>query len=174
MKGYLLTAIVLGAAAFGGGWMMLKASKPSADAGGTGGAELALAAADPATDPATRGAQLYQGNCAACHGAKLEGQADWQTPGPDGRLPAPPHDESGHTWHHSDDLLFDYTKLGGQAALAAQGIAFNSGMPAFSDILKDQEIRDILAFIKSTWPERVRELQAARTKAERLQKEANK
>jgi mono/diheme cytochrome c family protein len=60
-----------------------------------------------------QGKALYAESCASCHGANLEGQPDWRTPGPDGRLPAPPHDETGHTWHHPDRVLFQYTKLGG-------------------------------------------------------------
>ena len=81
--------------------------------------------------------------------------------------PAPPHDETGHTWHHGDGLLFTYTKYGGKATFAARGLEnIKSGMPGFGQVLSDQEIWDILAFIKSTWSERVRELQVMRTKAE--------
>lgn len=112
------------------------------------------------------GEKLYAENCAACHGANLEGQENWQTAGPDGVLPAPPHDETGHTWHHGDGLLFAYTKLGGKTALAEQGMEFDSGMPGFGETLSDQEIWDILAYIKSTWPTREQEVQADRTQAE--------
>lgn len=114
------------------------------------------------------GELLYVENCAACHGANLEGQANWQSPAADGRLPAPPHNAMGHTWHHGDQLLFDYTKLGGNAVMAAQGLDFNSGMPGFGDTLTDAEILNILAFIKSSWPERNREMQASRTESEQL------
>jgi len=82
--------------------------------------------------------------------------------------PMPPHDQTGHTWHHGDALLFTYTRIGGKAALAAQGMEFNSGMPGFSEILSDEEIWDILAYIKSTWSERIREVQGVRTQAEQL------
>lgn len=119
------------------------------------------------------GRNLYQANCAACHGDKLQGQPNWRTLGEDGKLPAPPHDETGHTWHHGDGLLFSYTKLGGKEALAQQGIDFNSGMPGFGDQLNDRQIWDIIGYIKSTWPDRQRELQATRSEAERLQKDAN-
>ena len=105
--------------------------------------------------------------------ANLEGEPDWRSPKEDGRLPAPPHDETGHTWHHGEGLLFNYTKLGGKEALASQGVDFNSGMPGFGEQLSDQQIWDILAYIKSTWPARQQELQATRTEAEILQKEAN-
>jgi len=72
-------------------------------------------------------------------------------------LPAPPHNAKGHTWHHDNALLFNYTKLGGAGVLAAMGIAdFNSGMPPFDGIIPDEEIWDIIAFIRSIWPERER------------------
>jgi mono/diheme cytochrome c family protein len=126
----------------------------------TGNSRTAVAAE---TD-ITVGKELYEEYCAACHGADLEGQPDWRTSGEDGRLPAPPHDETGHTWHHPDQLLFDYTKLGGKAAMALQGMEFNSGMPGFGAELSDEEIWNILAYIKSSWSERMRELQAERTR----------
>lgn len=110
-----------------------------------------------------QGEQLYQQHCASCHGANLEGQPNWRSPNRDGVLPAPPHDASGHTWHHDNALLFEYTKLGGRGALAARGMKdFNSGMPAFEGILTNQEIWDILGYIRSTWPERAQEAQASR------------
>lgn len=109
------------------------------------------------------GKELYTQNCASCHGANLEGQPDWREAGPDGVLPAPPHDETGHTWHHETALLFDYVKQGGAEALAARGVAdFPSGMPGFGGTLDDAQILDILGFIRSTWPERMQAVQAAR------------
>ncbi len=105
------------------------------------------------------GRSLYAQHCASCHGIKLEGEPDWQTPRPNGRMPAPPHDASGHTWHHSDDELFTITKKG----LGAVVPGHESDMPTFESILSDDEIRTILAFIKSTWPERERDYQAARS-----------
>lgn len=110
---------------------------------------------------------LYAQHCASCHGARLEGQQDWRKEAAEGVFPAPPHDETGHTWHHGDGLLFAYTKYGGEATFAARGLkGIKSGMPGFGQVLSDQEIWDILAFIKSTWSERVRKLQAKRTEAE--------
>lgn len=120
----------------------------------------------PATVDVAQGETLYAENCASCHGANLEGQPDWRSPGPDGRLPAPPHDETGHTWHHPDRVLFQYTKLGGRAALALQGVEFDSGMPAFGEALTDRDIWNIIAYIQSTWPERARTVQAERTAAD--------
>ena len=109
------------------------------------------------------GQSLYADNCASCHGTNLEGQPNWQSANADGVLPAPPHDGTGHTWHHGDELLFDYTKFGGAAALEAMGVTgFNSGMPAFNATITDEGIWDILAYIRSTWSEREREVQASR------------
>lgn len=109
------------------------------------------------------GKVLYDENCAACHGANLEGQPDWQSPGPDGILPAPPHDETGHTWHHDNSQLFEYTQLGGAEVVKRMGIkGFNSGMPGFGEMLNEDEIWEVLAFIRSTWPEREREIQQGR------------
>ncbi|WP_437342585.1 c-type cytochrome [Ruegeria arenilitoris] len=122
---------------------------------------------DGASGDPLRGAALYAENCASCHGANLDGQPDWQTPDADGVLPAPPHDRTGHTWHHGDGLLFDYTKLGGEEMLKRMGVSGGkSGMPGFADSLSDQDIWDILAFIKNSWPERERAIQRQRTEAE--------
>ncbi len=109
------------------------------------------------------GAALYAQNCAACHGGQLQGQPNWQVPLDNGAYPAPPHDQTGHTWHHDDALLFAYTKKGGAAALAAKGITdFKSGMPGFGQTLSDQDIRNILGFIASRWPERIQKIRAKR------------
>jgi len=95
------------------------------------------------------GARLYAEHCAACHGADLEGQPDWRQRRPDGRLPAPPHDESGHTWHHPAAQLFALTKQG-PAAIAGGG--YQSDMPAYQGKLSDAEIWAVLSYLKSRWP----------------------
>ena len=103
-----------------------------------------------------QGQQVYADQCAACHGSELEGQPDWRSPLPSGRLPAPPHDASGHTWHHADETLFRIVKEG-TAAIVGGG--YESDMPGFGDVLSDAEIRSVLTYIKSTWPERERRYQ---------------
>lgn len=111
----------------------------------------------------TAGATLYAEHCADCHGINLEGQPNWRVADENGVLPAPPHDETGHTWHHSNAQLFEYTKLGGQEAIGRAGVTgFTSGMPGFSEALSDDEIWQVLAFIASTWPTRQAEAQAGR------------
>ena len=111
---------------------------------------------------ASEGRALYTTNCASCHGANLEGQPDWMKRLPNGRLPAPPHDETGHTWHHSDEQLFTIVKFG----LAAIAPGYDSDMPAFESVLSDEQITAVFDYIKSTWPERAREYQQARSEAD--------
>ncbi|WP_366140545.1 c-type cytochrome [uncultured Tateyamaria sp.] len=105
----------------------------------------------------SRGKVVYAEACAACHGANLEGQPNWRIPGPDGMLPAPPHDASGHTWHHPDRILMDIT-VRGTAAVVGGG--YDSNMPGFGDSYSEDELRDVLEWIKSQWPERERAHQA--------------
>jgi peroxiredoxin/mono/diheme cytochrome c family protein len=114
--------------------------------------------ADPANAEQVQvGQAVYAQHCAVCHGAHLEGQPNWKQPLPTGGLPAPPHDETGHTWHHADALLFKIVKLGGQSGVADPN--FKSNMPAFQNVLSNAEIWAVLAFIKSRWPPTIRTFQ---------------
>ena len=122
-----------------------------------------LGAGEPSRADATNrqlvrnGEVLYQLHCASCHGADLEGQPNWRERDEDGLLPAPPHDMTGHTWHHSDALLFDVTKYGSTAVI---GSDYKSNMPGFEDKMSDGEIWAVLAYIKSTWPPDIQEIQS--------------
>jgi len=90
-----------------------------------------------------QGQPLYNQYCAVCHGVEGEGHPDWKTPNEDGSFKAPPHDASGHTWHHDDELLLD---------LIVNGSDFpESQMPAFGDTLNDEEILAIVEYIKTWW-----------------------
>ncbi len=122
---------------------------------------LALATADPARIEA--GAAIYRSHCAACHGARLEGQPNWRQRNANGRLPAPPHDDSGHTWHHPDRMLFEITRDGMKPPIAPDG--YQSDMPGFGAVLSDEQIWSVLAFIASRWSQREREHQARVTRA---------
>jgi mono/diheme cytochrome c family protein len=129
------------------------------------GLALALWVADPGAGPPHRlrpddasvtalGQAVYSAHCAACHGQRLEGQPRWRGRGADGRLPAPPHDASGHTWHHPDELLFRITKVG--VARAAGLPDHVSAMPAYEGVLSDEEIVAVLSWIKAQWPPTIR------------------
>ena len=104
-----------------------------------------------------RGEVLYQLHCASCHGVNLEGQPNWRQRDAEGMLPAPPHDMTGHTWHHNDALLFDVTKYGSTVVI---GNDYKSNMPGFEDKMSDGEIWAVLAYIKSTWPLDIQEIQS--------------
>ena len=110
----------------------------------------------------TLGSKVYAQHCAACHGAKLEGERDWRQRKANGRMPAPPHDDSGHTWHHADDVLFGITKRGLVPPYAPA--AYESDMPAFGGTLADDEIWAVLAYIKSNWSAQVLPLRAEMTR----------
>ena len=112
---------------------------------------------EPAPD-LSLGQRVYALHCAACHGAKLEGQPDWRQRLPNGRMPAPPHDDSGHTWHHPDEVLFGITKQGLVPPYAPPG--YDSDMPGFAGKLSDSEIRAVLVYIASHWSREVRKHRA--------------
>lgn len=147
----VLIGLALAAALVGGALILFGDRFP-------GGTPNATGAGKPdGTLTIAEGRKLYGQHCASCHGVNLEGEKDWRVRNGDGTLKAPPHDASGHTWHHSDALLFRYTKEGGAKVV---GGSFKSAMPGFGDKLSDAEIRAILRYIKSRWPKDIRERQA--------------
>lgn len=123
---------------------------------------------EPAAESATAaelalGKTVYVENCASCHGANLEGEADWKTANDDGSFRSPPHDETGHTWHHDDGYLLERIRYG--TAVLAPDLQNKSNMPAYEDVLTDEEITAVLAYIKSQWPDDIRQMQEERTNA---------
>lgn len=126
--------------------------QPVAEKRSAAARQLRIDASDPAR--VSRGKQLYAQACASCHGAKLEGQRNWRERLPNGRMPAPPHDASGHTWHHADAVLFAITKNGVVAGMTAPS-GYMSDMPAFGQSMSDDDIVAVLAYIKSTWPDKM-------------------
>lgn len=159
--GWGLAAIAAtGIAVFLAGWQQ----EPSASLGITGAGNIGAGeGANPRNrELVAQGQGIYQQHCATCHGADGEGQPDWQQRLPNGRMPAPPHDSSGHTWHHPDPQLFLMVKKG-VAALAPPG--YQSDMPGYGGILSDREIFAVLAYIKSRWPQDILLRQEARTTA---------
>lgn len=99
----------------------------------------------PALDPTAvaEGEVLYRQYCASCHGADLAGDPDWMTPNEDGSFRPPPHDSSGHTWHHPDPLLIEIVRDGGGFP--------ESRMPGFGERLSDEQVESVLAYLKSSW-----------------------
>lgn len=114
-------------------------------------------AASAPSNQVVRGRAVYQANCAACHGPSGEGQPDWRRQNPDETYPPPPHDASGHTWHHGDGLLFRIVRDGGKIY---ETPGFKSAMPSFGERLTEQEIRTVLSYLKTLWTEEQRAAQA--------------
>ncbi len=104
-----------------------------------------------------RGLLVYQRVCANCHGAHLEGEPNWKRAKANGRMPAPPQDATGHTWHHSDAVLFSIVKDGMEAFVPLAGA---SDMPGYKALLGDGEIWDVLAYIEASWPPDIRRMRA--------------
>ena len=103
------------------------------------------------------GKKLYASHCASCHGRKLQGQLLWQVRDEFAGRRAPAHDQTGHTWQHSDEDLFAMTKFGRFPATPA---TVKSYMPAYGPNLSDDQILATIAYIKATWPLGLRVSQA--------------
>jgi mono/diheme cytochrome c family protein len=149
----IILAVVVGAVAVGAvAWLVVSDRRDKA----------------PALDAraVARGQAVYQANCASCHGPKGEGAPNWQSQNADGTLPPPPHDSTGHTWHHGDGFLYRYVREGGKAFETVAG--FKSAMPAFGDRLTEAQVVDVLTYLKSRWGTREREFQDAVSKADPL------
>lgn len=105
-----------------------------------------------------QGRDLYRARCATCHGRRLQGQALWAVRDRFVHQRAPAHDDTGHTWQHSDRELLAITRTG---RLPGMPDDVSSHMPAFAGVLSDGEILAILAFIKSRWSIGIRAAQAS-------------
>ena len=100
---------------------------------------------------------VYGANCAACHGQRGEGDPNWRQQNADDTYPPPPHDASGHTWHHGDGLLYRIIRDGGKSY---ESPGFKSAMPAFTDKLSPEEIRWVITYLKTLWGPEERAFQA--------------
>lgn len=103
------------------------------------------AASGALTSEARTGQEIFASTCAACHGAGGEGVEDWMQRDEDGRLPPPPLNGEGHTWHHSDGVLYGIVSEGGL------GLGSGSNMPGFKDVLTREEIIAVLEYVKTLW-----------------------
>jgi mono/diheme cytochrome c family protein len=99
---------------------------------------------------------VYQRSCVSCHGVRGQGEANWETPNAQGELPSPPHDAEGHTWKHSDEMLYRMVAEGWRDPFnKTQRLT----MPAFKDQLSPHEIRDVVTYLKSLWTPEQRQFQ---------------
>jgi mono/diheme cytochrome c family protein len=112
-------------------------------------------AADVATVAA--GKAVYMRWCAGCHGRRLQGQPLWQLEDSFQGRRAPAHDQTGHTWAHSDDDLFAMVREGRFPTTPPRAPSY---MPAFRGMITDVQITATIAYIKATWPVGLRISQA--------------
>ncbi len=110
----------------------------------------------PPVEASPLGQQVFAANCAACHGQMGEGQPNWHIPQDNGILPAPPLNGDGHTWHHGDGFLYRVVSQGGKIQEGPEVPRFKSGMPAFGEILSDEEILAVLTYLKSLWGDKMK------------------
>ncbi len=103
------------------------------------------------------GKKLYASHCTSCHGRRLQGQLLWQVQDQFAGRRAPAHDQTGHTWQHSDEDLFRMVKFG---RFPTTRSSVKSYMPTYADNLSDAQILATLAYIKATWPLGLRVSQA--------------
>jgi mono/diheme cytochrome c family protein len=105
------------------------------------------------------GQQLYNTNCLSCHGGPAGGSMS--------DMP-PRHNANGHTWHHPDCQLIDIVLNGsgemGEMMRRMMGKPDTPSMPAFRDRLTEEEVRAILAYIRTWWTEDQRQTQAMITR----------
>ena len=97
------------------------------------------------------GDALFHDLCAACHGKQGVGedpahlQGGWRE---DGSRIAPALNGTAHSWHHEPQLLYDYIKSG--------SVAPDSPMPSFGEDLDDTQIKAVIKYFQSLWPEKIR------------------
>ncbi len=104
----------------------------------------------------TAGRLIYQQRCAACHGERGEGQAGWQQRDAQGELPPPPHGPKGHTWKHSDAMLYRIIRDGWRDPFnKTQRLT----MPAFGQTLAPSEIQAVATYLKTLWTPQQRRFQ---------------
>lgn len=103
------------------------------------------------------GERIYQQYCASCHGIQGEGMPNWERQNAQGELPAPPHGPEGHTWKHSDAMLYRIVSEGWRDPWNKTE---RLTMPAFKDVLSPAEIRAVVNHLKTLWTPEQRRHQA--------------
>ena len=91
------------------------------------------------------GEVIFQQNCASCHGSNAEASPDWQQA--TGEKAAPPLNGSANSWNKSMEQLSQAIRLG--------SIQIGGSMPAFKGSLSEQQIKQVIAYFQSKWPDEV-------------------
>lgn len=108
-------------------------------------------------DPVLREGQVnYDLYCAHCHGYDGQGQVEESIANTRelGMHLVPAHNADGHTWQHPDQLLLRVVKEGIPNPLSQYP------MPPFGQVLTNEQIMGIYAYIKLWWTDEQRQQQA--------------
>lgn len=115
-------------------------------------------AAPVAQDPKVVGKRIFLGNCAACHQPTGLG------------LPGAYPPLAGSEWALGPGERIIRIVLDGlSGAITVKGTQFNNSMPAFGPQLRDEQIANLLTYVRSEWgnnappvsPDKVKEIRAA-------------
>ncbi len=97
------------------------------------------------SEPVARGALIYQGSCASCHGGATGGSiVDYP----------PKHNANGHSWQHADCELAETIRTGRAPStdvVRATPPPSAISMPAFGDRLNAEEIDAVIAYVRTLW-----------------------
>jgi len=103
-------------------------------------AEAALAPGQRLKIP---GAQTFMAKCSACHGVDGRGQGQW----------IPPLAGSSASMASENASSINVT-LNGSGRIVADGVPDAYRMPPFRNQLSDQEVADVLTFVRTSWGNR--------------------
>ncbi len=95
----------------------------------------------PTSDLVASGEPLYRQQCYHCHGDTNRAPLTQNIP---------THTDAGHTWHHADQMLVEWI---------LDGVPLGTQMPNFRGQLTPQEVKSVVAYIKTLWPADVRQFQ---------------
>ena len=95
-----------------------------------------------------RGALQYQQYCSSCHLADGVGEPPIprSIQRPD-YFTAMPLNEASHAWHHGDEQLTQMILKGTSRS--------RTRMPAWEGVLSVDQVRDLIAYMKSLWSDRI-------------------
>ena len=95
-----------------------------------------------------RGQTVFEQSCAECHGAQGKGlPGDWRVRDAQGNYPPPPLDDSAHAWHHPTTVLLEAVRDGSPNG--------EGNMPAWKGKLSEDQMQDVVVYIKSLWSDPV-------------------
>jgi mono/diheme cytochrome c family protein len=89
----------------------------------------------PTIDPVVQGREVYVRVCAQCHGENAEGYAN--------ELQSPALNQTEHAYEHPDQQIHDWI-VNGKLGLGRQ-------MPPFGELLTDDEVHVVIAYLHTLW-----------------------